>query len=521
MSIADRAAQTMSVAFRGRAITPHLERMIREKHVGGVVIFRENIEDAAGLRALAADLQRIAREADIPPLFLAMDQEGGPVVRVSRGVALLPSQMGLAATPDPQASVRRAAGVTARELRTLGINWQLAPVADVNDEPRNPIIGNRAFGSDPRTVGELVATAVRAYADAGLLCCAKHFPGHGAATADSHEELPELSAQRARLDAVELLPFRSAIAAGVPAIMSAHLVVPALGTGTAPATLSRAVMTDLLRGELGFQGLSVTDDLEMGALKGSGGQAAAGPASLIAGADYLLFRFDESAQLEGHRLIVEAATSGALPPARLTEAVGRILQTKERWGVLAGPPGGLFDLEADRVEALDLARQSITVLRSGPLPLRGRVKAVSFGQPDIAIVEGQPSLAEIIARRLQNAAAGLHLQGLTPADIDLAVREARSADVVVVSTYDALGDPRQAQLVSALQRERPTVAVALRTPYDVMAYPEVAGYVCAYTGREPVLEACVDVLTGARPPRGRLPVEVPGLFRIGDGLRTL
>lgn len=520
MSIADRAAQTMSVAFRGRAITPHLERMIREKHVGGVVIFRENIEDAAALRALAADLQSIAREADIPPLFLAMDQEGGPVVRISRGVALLPSQMGLAATPDPQASVRRAAGLTARELRTLGINWQLAPVADVNDEPRNPIIGNRAFGSDARTVGELVATAVRAYADAGLLCCAKHFPGHGAATADSHEELPELTAPRARLDAVELVPFRSAIAAGVPAIMSAHLVVPALGTGTAPATLSRAVMTDLLRGELGFRGLSVTDDLEMGALEASGGQAAAGPASLVAGADYLLFRFDESAQLEGHRLIVEAATSGVLPPARLADAVGRILQTKQRWGVLAGPPGGLFDLEADRVEALDLARQSITVLRGGGLPLSGRVLAVSFGQPDIAIVEEQPTLAEVVARRLPQATAR-RLDGLGASDIAGTVAAARDADVVVVGTYDGLGDPRQAQLVAALQRERPTVAVALRTPYDVMAYPGVAGYVCAYTGREPVLEACVDVLTGARPPQGRLPVDVPGLFRRGDGLRTL
>lgn len=510
----------MSVSFHGRSVTPHVERMIREKHIGGVNIFRENFEDAAALRALAADLQRIAREAGIPPLFLAMDQEGGPVVRVSRGVALLPSQMGLAATPDPPASVRRAAGLTARELRTLGVNWQFAPVADVNDEPRNPIIGNRAFGSDPARVGELVATAVRAYADAGLLCCAKHFPGHGAATVDSHEELPELTAQRARLDAVELVPFRSAIAAGVPAIMSAHLVVPALGTGTAPATLSRAVMTDLLRGELGFQGLSVTDDLEMGALARSGGQAAAGPASLVAGADYLLFRFDEGAQLEGHRLIVEAAASGALPPARLADAVGRILRAKDRWGVLAGPPGGLFDLEDDRAEALDLARQSITVLRAGGLPLKGRVLAVSFGQPDIAIVEEQPTLAEVVARRIPQAVAH-RPNGLAASDIAGAVAAARDADVVVVGTYNALGDARQAQLVAALQRERPTVAVALRTPYDVMAYPQVAGYVCAYTGREPVLEACVDVLTGARPPQGRLPVEVPGLFRVGDGLRTL
>lgn len=520
MSIPQRAAQTMSIAFHGRSVTAHAERMIREKRVGGVVIFRENVEDAAALRRLTGDLQRIAREAGVPPLLIAMDQEGGPVVRVGTGLAVLPSQMALAASPDPAAAVRRAVRLVARELRALGVNFQLAPVADVNDEPANPIIGNRAFGSDPRAVSTLVAEAVRAYADAGLLCCAKHFPGHGSATADSHDELPDIPFARTRLDAVELAPFRSAIAAGVPAIMSAHLTVPGLGAAQQPATLSQAVMTGVLRDELGFGGLAVTDDLEMGALARSGGQTAAGVAALRAGADYLLFRFDEGAQLEGHRLIVDTLLTGTLPPRRLDAAVTRVLEAKARWGVLDATAAPSFDLEADRAEALRLAREGITVLRAGGLPLRGRVLAVSFGQPDLTPVDGQPSLAEVVARSVPGAVAR-RLERLGPAEIAGAAAAAREADVVVVGTFDALGDPAQAQLVNALQRSVPTVAVALRTPYDVLAYPGVAGYVCAYSGREASLVATVDVLRGARPPQGRLPVDVRDLYRTGAGMRSL
>ena len=174
------------------------------------------------------------------------------------------------------------------------MNWNLAPVADVNNEPLNPIIGNRSYGSDPQRVSTLVSAAVRAYAAAGFLCCAKHFPGHGAATVDSHVGLPIIDVDRARLDRVELPPFRAAIAAGVPAIMLAHLIVPALdATPGLPASLSRRVATDLLRKDLGFGGIALTDDLEMGALA-TIGEAVAGERALEAGADVVLFRFDEA-----------------------------------------------------------------------------------------------------------------------------------------------------------------------------------------------------------------------------------
>ena len=264
LDLEQRVGQTMAVAFHGPTITSAIEEMIRVRAVGGIILRAENAPDPASLARICADLQRIAVEAKVPRPFLALDQEGGSIARVGGQMTVFPSQMALAATPDPAASVRRAATITAEELLAAGVNWNLAPVADVNNEPLNPIIGNRSYGSDPQRVASLVDTAVRAYAAAKMLCCAKHFPGHGAATVDSHLGLPVIDIDRARLDRVELVPFRQAIAAGVPAIMLAHLIVPALDpTPSLPASLSRRISTDLLRGELGFKGITLTDDLEM------------------------------------------------------------------------------------------------------------------------------------------------------------------------------------------------------------------------------------------------------------------
>src|SRR5438477_3145975 len=333
MSLERKVGQLMSVAFHGTKITSSLEAMIRDRGIGGVILYSENFTDAAGLAKLVADLDQIARDARSLPLFFEIDQEGGPVVRINKGATILPGQMALAATADPERSVRTAATIAATELRALGVNWNFAPVADVNDEPTNPIISNRSFSSDPARVSSLVTAAVQAYSAAGFFCCAKHFPGHGSTTTDSHTGLPKIEADRETLDRIELPPFRAAIAAGVPAIMSAHIVVPALdATPELPVTLSRAVMTDLIRDELRFDGVVVSDDLEMGALA-SIGEARAGLMAFEAGVDHLLFRFDESAQIEGHRQIVDALSSRRIPASRLDASVSRVLRLKIAQGL--------------------------------------------------------------------------------------------------------------------------------------------------------------------------------------------
>jgi beta-N-acetylhexosaminidase len=523
MSLERKVGQLMSVAFHGTKITSSLEAMVRDHGVGGVILYSENFTDAASLAKLVADLDRIAREAKSfsVPLFFELDQEGGPVIRISKGATILPGQMALAATPDPARSVRTAATISATELRALGVNWNFAPVADVNNEPTNPIIGNRSFSSDPLLVSSLVSAAVQAYAAAGFFCCAKHFPGHGSTTTDSHSGLPKIDADRAMLDNIELPPFRAAIAAGVPAIMSAHIVVPSLdATPDLPITLSKAVLTDLVRNTLGFGGLIVTDDLEMGALKNVG-ESAAGLSALQAGADYLLFRFDESAQTEGHRLITDAARSGALSSARLDESVRRVVGAKRRFGILDGRRNASApDLAANARTALDLARGATTLLRNrGLLPLRGRILAVAPTNADISFFEGQPTLATVVAAKRPDAIAEslpLHPSG---ADIERVVRASRPADVVVVGTTNLFAYPEQVQLVKALAKEKPVAVVALRGPYDILNIPEVPAYLCAYDSREPSLTAAAEVLLGERKPTGSLPAVIPGAFGIGAGMR--
>ena len=521
MSLERKVGQLMSVAFHGSRVTSALEAMIRDKGVGGVILYSENFSDAASLSRLIAELSEIARQAKTIPLFFEIDQEGGAVTRIGKGATVLPGQMALAATPDPAQSVRTAVGIIANELNAVGVNWNLAPDGDVNDEPTNPVIGNRSFSSDPARVSSLVTAAVQAYAAANFLCCVKHFPGHGSTTIDSHTGLPRIDADRATLDRIELAPFRAAIAVGVPAIMSAHIVVPALDpTPGLPVTLSKPVLTDLLRGTLGFGGVIVTDDLEMGALQ-SVGEAAAGLRALQAGADFLLFRFDESAQLEGHRRIADAVRAGALPLERLEASARRIVNLKRSRSIYLGrreTPAP--DLAAHAQVSLDLARDSITLLRNRTvLPLRGRVLVIAPANPDVAVLPDQPALGTVIARKRSDAVTQTMSLKPNASDVDRAVSAARQSDVVVIGTTDLFANPEQAQLVRAVANERPVCMVSLRGPYDVMTIADVPAYLCAYDGREPSLVAASEILVGERKPVGAVPVEIPGLFRIGAGMK--
>jgi beta-N-acetylhexosaminidase len=522
MSLERKVGQLMSVAFHGTRITSSLEAMVRERGVGGVILYSENFTDAASLKQLIADLSGIARDAKAIPLFFEIDQEGGAVTRIGSGATVLPGQMALAATPDPTASITKAVAVTAAELTAVGVNWNFAPDADVNDEPANPVIGNRSFSSDPGRVSAMVTAAVRAYASANFLACAKHFPGHGSTTVDSHTGLPRIDADRAAIDRVQLAPFRAAIAARVPAIMSAHIVVPALDpTPDLPVTLSKPVLNDLLRTTMGFDGVIVTDDLEMGALA-SIGEATAGVRAFQAGADYLLFRYDESAPLDAHRRIVEAVRSGTITAARLDESVRRVVNLKRAYSIYLGQRSAPSpDLDADGRIALDLARDSITLLRNrGALPLRSRTLVVAPTNADIAVLPGQPDLGTVFKRKRPDAFVQSIPLHPSPSDVSRAVAAARGVDAVVVGTTDLFAYAEQRQLIAELSRERaPVVMVSLRGPYDIAQQPDVAAYLCAYDGREPSLVAATEVLIGERKPVGSLPVEIPGLFAIGAGLR--
>lgn len=337
MTLEQKVGQVMCVGFDGTELTPELQHMIEELHLGGLVYFERNVASRPALARLSADAQEAARRSGNPGLITCIDQEGGRVTRLraAKGFTEFPSPLEVASAGGPEA-VGQVAAVMAAELLDAGINVNLAPVLDVNSNPDNPIINTRSFGSDPQQVADCGVAFIHALQGAGVMAVGKHFPGHGDTTTDSHVTLPIVAHARARLEAVELLPFRAAMGAGVGGILSAHVYFPALDpTPNLAATLSRRVMSGLLWEELGYTGLRLTDALEMGALATSGYPVPLAAAeALAAGADVLLMSAGEPAHREAHATVVHWIREGRIAAARLDEAVLRVLQAKQRFGLL-------------------------------------------------------------------------------------------------------------------------------------------------------------------------------------------
>ena len=271
-----------------RTVNAHAAALVTEFHVGGVILMGRNVGPPATLRPLLAMLQDRAASQGLPPLFVATDQEGGRVQRLAPpDYAARPALQEIGLTDDAHQARAHAAAI-GQELKSVGFNWDFAPVLDVNNNPRNPVIGARSFGDDPALVARLGVAAVQGFQDdAEILACGKHFPGHGDTDTDSHFALPRIPHDRQRLNAVELVPFRAAIDAGLAAIMTSHILFPALDEAL-PATLSPAILTGILREELAFDGLLITDDLEMKGVADGWGAPEAAVLAVLAGADILL-----------------------------------------------------------------------------------------------------------------------------------------------------------------------------------------------------------------------------------------
>lgn len=325
MTSRDTIGQLLMVGFQGTELSQEFLDWSHECRPGGVILFSRNLVDPEQVARLTNALQE---NAPNPPLLIAIDEEGGCVSRLPRGFTTFPAASRVAACHSPDAAYG-AAEVTARELRAVGINMNLAPVLDVNSNPANPIIGDRAYGTRPEQVCTYGMAVMQGLEDNGIIPCGKHFPGHGDTMTDSHHVLPVVEADRARLDAVELEPFRQAIRRGLPAIMTAHVRYPALDA-EAPATLSRPVLTDLLRNQLGFEGVTLTDDMEMRAILDHQPIGNASVRALQAGADMVVICHQQERQQEAVSAIEQALERGELSWERLTASVARIRALKKQ-----------------------------------------------------------------------------------------------------------------------------------------------------------------------------------------------
>jgi len=512
--------ERLLVSFEGPALEPAAAEAIAAR-AAGVTLYRHlNVRTAAEVRELTDALQAAAIPAGRPTMLVGADHETGQLHALGDDATPFPGAMALGAVDDGALTERVGAAI-GTELRAVGVNVAYAPVCDLATNPRNPVVGIRAFGADPAAVGRQAAAMVRGLQSAGVAATAKHFPGHGDPGGDSHHGLPVIERTADELRERELEPFAAAIDAGTRLTMAGHLAVPAVtGRRDVAATLSPQLLRTLLRGDLGFGGVTVSDALDMGGIAGGNGTGVDVATVLDAGTDLLLCGPDQTARARVEAAL-DAAIAGGRGRSRDAEAAIARINDLRSW--LAGfetPPVSVVGSAPHRALADEVARRSITLIRdrAGLVPLRLAADAA------ILVVEPRPrnltpadttswlpsgGLADALRPRWPGLEGRL-VDGVVPAEEIAALRaSARDADLVILGSVNAVGEPSAVELAAALvQAGRPVVAVALRAPWDADAYPEVGTVVATYGIQGPSLAALADALAGDVPITGRAPVPV-------------
>ncbi|HEX2144405.1 MAG TPA: glycoside hydrolase family 3 N-terminal domain-containing protein [Glycomyces sp.] len=536
MSLEDKVGQLFMVYVSGEtaetdhgdSVASNQERLgadngaafVADFKPGGIIYFdwANGLTDPEQIAALSNGLQ----EAAAVPLLIAVDQEYGPVTRIAEPATQFPGAMPLGATRDT-AAAQRAAEAAGEELRAMGLNQNFAPDADVNVDPANPVIGVRSFGSDADLVAEFTTAQITGYQAKGVAASAKHFPGHGDTGTDSHVGLPVITHTAEEWERIDAPPFKAAIEAGAAMVMTAHLQFPALDDSLKPATLSEPILTGLLRERLGYEGVIVTDSLEMEGVRTEYGDDRVPVMAIQAGADLLLMPPDFPLAYEA---LLGAVEAGELTEERIDASVERLLKLKYSLGLADDPrvdasaATDVVGSDEHREVAAGIADHSITLLANdGTLPLAG----------GNALVTGW---GENTTARLSEAltSQGLQVETLVTGEepdaaaIASAVAAAEGRDLVVAATYNVKAGSQQTKLIAELLKTGvPVVAAAVGTPYDAAHLGAVNASLASYSYSAVSLASLAKVITGALGPSGTLPVDVPAasgevLYALGHGL---
>lgn len=510
---------------------PNAAQVIDEFMPGGYILFsaRDNVSNPTQVAQLSNGLQEAALDTGAGiPLLVSTDQEHGIVTRIGPPATQFPGNMALGAGRSAQ-DARTAARISGRELAAMGIHQNNAPDVDVNINPDNPVIGVRSFSSRTELVSELGAATIRGYQDdARVIATAKHFPGHGDTATDSHTGLPVITHTLEEWETIDAPPFRAAIAAGVDSIMTAHIVVPSLDDSGDPATLSKPIVTGQLRENMGFDGVIVTDGLEMAGVRQQYGDGEVAVRALEAGVDQLLLPADPP---EAYRAINEALDNGRLTEERIDESVKRILAMKHSQGVVARPT-----VQVARINtwvgtgrhlrtAQQISDRTTTLVRnenaSLPTDVQGkRVLVTGWG------VSTTQTLADELAER--GATVTVVSTGTAPSAAQRAavVATAQDNDLTVLLTNNVGVGSAQQQFAEELYASgADVVTAAVRNPYDIAKLPEAPNFLATYSWSPVAIASLAKVITGEVAPTGKLPVDVPSaddpdevLFPFGFGL---
>ncbi|WAH37177.1 beta-N-acetylhexosaminidase [Alicyclobacillus dauci] len=517
--IRELVGELMVTGFDSLAVNDHAKQLVGKHRVKNIILFKRNVESMEQVTELNETLQDCARTAGHElPLIICTDQENGIVRRLAPGLPGLPGNMAVGATGNPD-NAYRVGQLTARQLLRMGVNMNLAPVLDVNNNPANPVIGVRSYGEDPNRVAEFGISMIQGLQECGVIACGKHFPGHGDTSIDSHLALPEISHPLSRLEEIELKPFRRAIAGGLDVIMTAHVVFSSIEPRHIPATLSRLVLTRFLREELGFQGVITTDCLEMNAISETIGVGEGAVQALAAGADMIMVSHRLDRQEDAIESIVNAVLDGRIPEERLVDAATRVREMRERRLRLDGDEvpvsGGKKDDLLCEAIALqqDVCAQAATIVSNdhGDLPLSPkdieRVHVlVDTTMPRMSAADNAAS-HQFLVDAIETAIPGSQII-LHRIDTTVPERTAFEEDDLIIAGLSGCGNAAYiAFLQDLVKSDLRLVLIALQSPYDLAAVPGAPTSVAVYEYTPWMVEAGVDALFG-RGGQGRLPVSV-------------
>ncbi|RYL93073.1 beta-N-acetylhexosaminidase [Sporolactobacillus sp. THM7-4] len=516
-----RMGQLMVFGFHGKRMTPELKQMIHKYKLGNIILFSRNLEDPVQIRRLTGELQKEAKKAGHRyPLLICTDQENGAVRRLGSGSTEFPGSMLLGAAHNEKYTYE-IARMTAEELKSVGINWNLAPVVDVNNNPLNPVICTRSFGANPQSVARMGEAFMRGMQEGGIVPTLKHFPGHGDTGTDSHLDLPVITHELSRLEQVELVPFRHCISAGADVIMSAHIYFPVLEKQYGvPATLSRNILTGLLRDRLRFQGVITTDCLEMKAIADRFGTARGAVLALRAGADLVMVSHTYEKQMETLDRVERAMRDGEIDMQAMTQSLARIDQLKKKylnWNeALNIETISVAALEKHRESAERIYKEGITLVKNNVLPLKPRARTLFIYSEKLFIskVEDQQnhlSVFESIVRKVNPEADVVKLE---EPSFDRLLKNIKSRQenyqAIVALTASLTENSRQIEIINQLHGtdHYPIVVIAGKSPYDIRFLPDVDAYLCTYDLNRTALNIAVRTLFGLENVSGSLPVRI-------------
>ncbi|HHW79479.1 MAG TPA: beta-N-acetylhexosaminidase [Acholeplasmataceae bacterium] len=515
LTIKEKIGQVSMYGIEATEITEDTINLIKEYRVGNIILFARNVESPEQLFKLNQGLQRLAKEEFDIPMFISIDQEGGMVTRIFNGSTFFPGAMTISATNNPE-NAYEMGKIMGKELKALGVNMNLAPILDVNNNPHNPVIGVRSFSDKPEVVAEYGWLYSKGMQEEGVFATAKHFPGHGDTNVDSHLGLPTITHDRDRLDNFEFLPFKYAINQGIEAIMSSHINFTKLTKDGTPVTLSREVMTDLLRGEFGFEGLIVSDSMTM---KGVVQRYSAEDACVIAlnaGLNLICVCHPTSPRRESLDRMYEAVMSGEISEEVLNERVLRVLKAKEKLGEIN------LDLTFEDVKAVaindehkkasyQITEDALTLVKGRTITLKDNALFVGYLPRALTIADDTDGTS-FLGKRLNQEISNLDTKiiELSPSDelIEKLIEEMDQYDQIILTTYSGNTQPQQIKLINEAHKLNKEIhVISMRDPYDLYYTKAINNYVCLYEYTPNSIEVLIKYLKGEITPKGKIPIE--------------